>query len=239
MTLQRGYDGSRWCQDGRLTWSGVFGGGAIVMPELGSTGADDRVLPLTRGIAAVIVPFLVVAFVVLYLRPGDTGRLFAWSIKPTMTAMVLGSAYLGGAYFFVQAARARSWPTVKAGFVPVAAFASLMGIATILHLNRFHHGHVAFWLWVLLYCTTPFLITLVWLRNRHYDAPANADELLLPMLAARVIAAVGMLALVTGLFLFLLPPVAMGVVAMVADAADRPGPGGDLLPRPGRNRCAV
>ena len=62
------------------------------MPELGSTGADDRVLPLTRGIAAVIVPFLVVAFAVLYLWPGDTDRLFAWPIRPTMTAMVLGSA---------------------------------------------------------------------------------------------------------------------------------------------------
>jgi hypothetical protein len=44
--------------------------------------------------------------------PGDTDRLFAWHIRPTMTAMVLGSAYLGGAYFFVCAARARSWHTV-------------------------------------------------------------------------------------------------------------------------------
>jgi hypothetical protein len=90
------------------------------MPELDSKEADDRVLPLTRGIAAAIVPFLVVAFVVLYLWPGDTDRLFAWPIRPTMTAMVLGSAYLGGAYFFVCAARARSWHAVKAGFVPVA-----------------------------------------------------------------------------------------------------------------------
>jgi hypothetical protein len=37
-----------------------------VIPELDSNEADDRVLPLTRGIAAVIVPFLVVAFAVLY-----------------------------------------------------------------------------------------------------------------------------------------------------------------------------
>jgi hypothetical protein len=157
------------------------------------------------------VPFLVVAFVVLYPWPGDTDRLFAWPIQPTMTAMVLGSAYLGGAYFFVQAARARSWHTVKAGFVPVAVFASLLGIATILHWNRFHHGDVAFWLWVLLYFTTPFLIALVWLRNRRHDAPADAGDLLLPMLAARVIAAIGMLALVTGLFLFLAPAAAMAL----------------------------
>jgi hypothetical protein len=181
------------------------------MPELGSKEADDRVLPLTRGIAAAIVPFLVVAFAVLYPWPGDTDHLFAWHIRPTMTAMVLGSAYLGGAYFFVCAARARSWHTVKAGFVPVAVFASLMGIATILHWDKFHHGHVAFWLWVLLYFTTPLLIVLVWLRNRRHDAPADADELLLPILAARVPAAVGGLALVWGLFLYLLPAAAIAL----------------------------
>jgi len=181
------------------------------MPELGSKEADDRVLPLTRGIAAAIVPFLVVAFAVLYPWPGDTDRLFAWHIRPTMTAMVLGSAYLGGAWFFVCAARARSWHTVKAGFVPVAVFASLLGIATILHWDKFHHGHVAFWLWVLLYFTTPFLIVLVWLRNRRHDVPADADALLLPILAARVIAAVGVLALVWGLFLYLLPAAAIAL----------------------------
>src|SRR5207237_4114475 len=48
---------------------------------------DDRVRPLTRGVAYGIVPFLVVAFAVLYPWPDDTGRLFAWPIRPTMTAM--------------------------------------------------------------------------------------------------------------------------------------------------------
>jgi hypothetical protein len=86
-----------------------------------------------------------------------------------------------------------------------------MGIATILHWNKFHHGHVAFWLWVLPYFTTPFLIVLVWLRNRRHDVPADADEPLLSILAARVIAAAGVLALVWGLFLYLLPAAAMAL----------------------------
>jgi uncharacterized membrane protein YqhA len=60
---------------------------------------DDRVLALTRWVSLVIIPFLVVAFVVLVPWPGDTGRLFAWQIKPILTPMVLGSVYLGGAYF--------------------------------------------------------------------------------------------------------------------------------------------
>lgn len=63
-------------------------------------------LPTTRALSAFIVPFLIVAFAVLYGWPGETGRLFAWTISPTMTPMVLGAVYIGGAYFFVRAFRA-------------------------------------------------------------------------------------------------------------------------------------
>lgn len=43
---------------------------------------DDRVLAYTRVLSLAIVPFLLVAFAVLYLFPGDTKRLFAWTINP-------------------------------------------------------------------------------------------------------------------------------------------------------------
>ena len=172
---------------------------------------DDRVLPLTRGVAAAIVPFLVVAFVVLYPFPGDTKRLFAWQIRPTLTAMLLGSAYVGGAYFFVRVAAARSWRSVKAGFVPVGVFASLLGIATVLHWGKFNHHHLAFWLWAGLYFSTPFLVFGVYAGNRRADAPAGPDDLLLPLPAARLIAAVGGLALGTGAFLFLVPRAAIAI----------------------------
>lgn len=77
---------------------------------------DDHIQILTRGVSYAIAPFLIVAFAVLYPVPTDTGRLFAWNIAPTMTPMVLGSAYLGGAYFFVQAARASAGTRSRAGF---------------------------------------------------------------------------------------------------------------------------
>lgn len=50
--------------------------------------------------------------------------------------MILGSVYLGGAYFFLRAVTARQWHTVKGGFIPVGTFATLMGVATILHWDR-------------------------------------------------------------------------------------------------------
>ncbi|MGO9293574.1 MAG: hypothetical protein ACLP52_06770 [Streptosporangiaceae bacterium] len=174
-------------------------------------GRDDRVLPLTRGVSLVIIPFLVVAFFVLYPWPHDTGRLFAWDIKPAITAMILGSVYLGGAYFFVRAAMAKQWHTVKGGFIPVGTFATLMGVATIAHWDKFLHARVAFWLWAGLYFTTPFLIFWVWLANRGHDAASTSADLLIPARVSRVIAVLGALSVLTGLFLFLAPGRAVAV----------------------------
>ncbi len=66
---------------------------------------DDRVYPLTRWVAGAVIPFLLLAFVILYFLPGSSGRFFAWDINPAMTAMFMGAGYLGGAYFF-----AHVWP---------------------------------------------------------------------------------------------------------------------------------
>ena len=172
---------------------------------------DDRVLPVTRWVSIVIIPFLVVAFAVLVPWPTDTGRLFAWDIEPTLTPMILGSVYLGGAYFFLRAARAQRWHTVKGGFIPVGTFATLMGIATIAHWDKFVHSRPAFWLWAGLYFTTPFLIFWVWSVNRRRDAPAGDSELLVPAATSRIIAVTGGMSLLTSAFLFLAPGVAADI----------------------------
>lgn len=166
---------------------------------------DDTVRPYTRLLAAAIIPFLLVAFPILYVWPHDTGRSFAWEIKPTMTPMVLGSAYLGGAYFFARVIWASRWHTVKSGFVAVALFASLLGIATIVHWDKFNHHHIAFALWAGLYFTTPFLVAAVVLANSTRAVQRSADELLLTPLVRRVIGATGLLAAGVGIFLFLVP----------------------------------
>ena len=184
---------------------------ALAAREVTDVERDDRVLPLTRIVSAAIVPFLVLAFAVLYIRPDDTGRLFAWTIHPRLTPMILGAVYLGGAYFFVLAARAHEWHTIKAGFPPVTAFATLMGIATVLHWEKFSHHHVAFWLWVALYFTTPFLVFGVWLANRRTETPADPGEPMVPGVVATVIGTVGVLACLTSLFVFLDPTRAISI----------------------------
>lgn len=168
-------------------------------------------LPATRVLAAVIVPFLVLAFLVLVPWPTDTKRLFAWQILPTMSPMVLGSVYLGGAYFFARVVAASQWHTVAGGFVPVGTFATLMGVTTILHWHRFLHHNVAFWLWVALYFTTPLLVFLVFFRNqRTYDATADSAGRIGSVAAAGFVL-VGVTSTAMSLFLYVFPERAVTV----------------------------
>ena len=167
---------------------------------------NDHIFPETRWVSAIIVPFLVAAFAILYLFPDHTQELFAWGIQPRMSAMMLGAAYIGGAYFFVRAATNARWHWVKVGFLPVTTFAALMGIATILHWDRFNHGYISFFAWVALYFTTPFIVFLLWLRNRSTDpGPDTSHDRRVPRLVGLVIGIVGGLTLLTSIFLFLQP----------------------------------
>src|SRR5258708_8643982 len=116
----------------------------------------DRILPETRWVSAIIIPFLLAAFGVLYLLPEHTGQLFAWNIQPRMTAMMLGEAYLAGAYFFVRAVLSPRWHWVAVGFLPVTTFATLMAITPIFHWHPFNHGSVPFPPSLAPYLTPPF-----------------------------------------------------------------------------------
>lgn len=124
------------------------------------TARDDRVLPETRALGVLIIPFLLVAFPLLYLFPSDTGDWWAWEIRPSMTALIMGAGYIAGAYFFVRVARATRWHRVHLGFLPIAAFTTFLGVATFIYWDRFDHDHVAFWIWTGLYVTTLIIVPL-------------------------------------------------------------------------------
>ncbi|MGO4359760.1 hypothetical protein [Terrabacter sp. RAF57] len=176
-----------------------------------TTRRDDRVLPATRVLCVVLVPILLTAFVILYGFPSDTGRLFAWTIRPSLTPMVLGSAYLGGAWFFVRVARERRWARVGAGLLSVTLFAALLGVATVIHWDRFNHGHVAFWLWATLYFVAPFLVLAAWVANTRVAALPCPDELRLRPGARAVVAGGAGLALAQGLVMFAVPSLVIPV----------------------------
>jgi hypothetical protein len=172
------------------------------------SGVDDRVLPETRWLAALIVPFLCVAFVLLYLFPSDTDRLFAWTIRPDMTPLIMGAGYISGTYFFIQAFRARRWHTVHLGFLPITAFTIFMAIATFMHLDRFHAGNVSFYAWIGLYVVTPIIVPLVWYRNSRTDPRTlEPGDVLLSSAVRGVLGIGGAVQFLIALILLLFPNV--------------------------------
>jgi hypothetical protein len=157
---------------------------------------EDRIQPFTRIVAAVIVPFLVLAFLILYLSPERSGERFAWAIQPPMTAMFMGAGYIGGAWLFINAIFGRRWHRVAPGFWPVTTFTVSMLLATIIHWELFDLTHFPFILWLILYVVTPFLVPLTWLLNRSVDpgAPEESD-VVVPTMARRSLLVLGVVLL--------------------------------------------
>ena len=167
---------------------------------------DDRVFPATRLLGAVIVPFLVVAFSLLYFFPDDTRHWFAWDVQPTITPLVMGAGYIAGAYFFVRVALETRWHRIHVGFLPVTAFTLFMAIGTFNHLDRFATEHAAFWIWVGLYVTTPILVPLAWWRNRATDpGTPEPGEPALPGFVRPLLLAAGAFQSAIALVLLLMP----------------------------------
>jgi hypothetical protein len=184
-------------------------------PERHRAGARDRVLPYTRVLAFVLIPFLVAAAFLLIVLPGGTEQHFAWTIDPPITAMLLGSAYAGGIWFFSQVATQRRWHRVRHGFPAVLVFSTLLSASTFLHWDRFHFGHISFITWVTLYVTTPVLVLIAIIVNLREDDGARDEEgeVTIPAPWRYVLALVGAAASVTGLVLFAVPSLLIDVWA--------------------------
>ena len=168
-----------------------------------ATTADDRILPLTRAVAWLVIPFLVAAFVILYVDGRHTADWFAWAIDSRLTTALMGAGYLGGAYFFLRVAlgpgrqhihlgagytpdasyvaqrTAVRWHEVQVGYWPVTTFTVAMLLATLLHWDKFLTGNWPFWVWLVLYIVTPLLVPFVWWRNRPADprTPRSGERL--------------------------------------------------------------
>lgn len=171
---------------------------------------DDRVLSITRLLAAAVIPFLVAAFLILYLSPEDTTDLFAWSIASPLTTSLMGAGYLGGAYFFARVLTGDQWHRVGGGFPAVAVFTAVMLAATLLHWDTFDPGHWPFLVWLAIYIVTPAIVPAVWWINRRRDPVIpEAAVGLLPPQAGWFLLLAGLGLAGSAAFLFLWPAAAI------------------------------
>jgi hypothetical protein len=196
----------------------AFATGGIIVSDISGVSSengliqDDRIFISTRIVSAIVVPFLVLAFLVLYLTPDRSGEHFAWEIKPAMTAAFMGAGYLGGAWVFLNAIFGRRWHRVVAGFLPVTTFTIFMLLVTIVHWKRFDPNHVPFLLWLGLYVITPILVPLLWWRNRVTDPgiPESNDQVV-PRLARWALRLLGLGLVVFALAGFIFPEWVIGL----------------------------
>jgi hypothetical protein len=159
---------------------------------------------LTRAVAGFLVLILVDAAQLLAFYPERTATLWAWTIEPPVTAMLLGSIYTAGAYFFARVLFGAPWERVAAGFAPIALFVWMAALATVIHLDRFHEDSLPFAAWAALYVVTPIAVPLLYLHNR---APIGGPPL--PRLTRVALGAVGAAIVVASLVVFAVPDVAI------------------------------
>jgi hypothetical protein len=172
----------------------------------------DAILRPTRIVAAIIIPFLLAAFVILYFMSTESGQLFAWQINPPMTAALMGAGYLSGAYFFSRVLFERYWHRVHAGYIPVAIFTLIMLVTTLLHWEIFVISHWPFQVWLGLYILTPVIVPLVWWYNRRTDpgTPENSKDQV-PQWIRRALFLIGLIQMVFALVLMLFPQAGIAI----------------------------
>lgn len=169
---------------------------------------DNQILPVTRWLGRILVPALAVASVILFGFPDQTTRLFAWTIRPDMTPLVMGAGYGVGAYFFYRVATLPNWHEVALVFPGIAGFTWFMLFATLLHWENFNHSHVTFWIWTFLYVVAPFLVPAIWILNNRTDPRIPAEkERVIPSIVRQISGASGLLITGTSVLLFFMPGV--------------------------------
>ena len=91
----------------------------------------------------------------LVVAPTRTDRWFSWTIMPPLTAATLGACYWGSLVLIVLCAREGAWARARVAAPGILTAGTLLLLATLLHLDRFHLDSATGWIWIVLYALLP------------------------------------------------------------------------------------
>jgi hypothetical protein len=120
----------------------------------------------------------VVAGVELFIGASETDRFFSWTIEPPLTAAFMGAAYWAASVLLAWAAEQPDWRRARTALPPVFTIAVLLLVATLIHLDRFHHDlYGRFWVAVYV-IVVPLLAYLIWAQPKDAgEAPSPGRPL--------------------------------------------------------------
>jgi hypothetical protein len=158
----------------------------------------------------VVLPLLFIAGVQLFILSEQTDYYFAWTINLPLTAAFMGAGYWSALIAAYMSLRQKATVWIRITGPTSVAATSLLGIATFLHLDKFHLNSSApltqfvTWVWIIVYIITPFIFAWMWITHgRQADDSVGANPLPAWIRTAYMLHAV--FTLLAGIILFLLP----------------------------------
>jgi hypothetical protein len=113
----------------------------------------------------------------LFVAPDRTDTSFAWTIQPPLTAAALGGLYLSVVLLTALSTRQAAWASARIFAPGTLVFATLILVATLVHIDRFHwHGPTTYaqfqaYLWITIYAAYPPALAAAWLHQTRARAP--------------------------------------------------------------------
>jgi hypothetical protein len=144
----------------------------------------------------------------------QTATYFAWTIKLPITAAFLGAGYLSSFLLEFLAYREKTWAKARIAIPSVLVFTILTLMITILHLDKFHLNNPIFsameaaYLWLAIYIAVPIALLLLLIKQIRLQGSTPKRKATVYTYMRLVLVAQGIIMMVTGLILLLLPSTA-------------------------------
>jgi hypothetical protein len=174
----------------------------------GPSGSAVPLRPTTPGVRAgllAIAGVIVLLGLSLFVFPGETDTLFAWTIQPPLTAAFLGASYWAATTLALACAAEREWVCARAFAPPYLIAGVVLLVVTLVHIDKFHMDDITGWAWLALYAIFPPAMVVLLLRQLRVPGPDPEKRAPIPTGVLAVFAAQATMMVALGTALILAP----------------------------------